>query len=129
MKPVVALLRRTGIRLIVYFDDLLFMNSSEVGPQQDMITAQYLPEYLGFVINLEKSCFQSTQPLVFLGFVVNSVDMTQLQPDCKVEAINSHCSKLLLHHEVSVRELSQLIGKLTGSCQAVFPTPLALFII
>ena len=124
MKPVVALLRRTGIRLIVYLDDILFMNSSEVGLQQDMITAQYLLEHLGFVINVEKSCFQPTPQLEFLGFVVNTLDMTLLLPDCKVEAIKSHCSKLLLHHEVSVRELSQLIGKLTASIQAVFPAPL-----
>ena len=124
MKPVVALLRRTGIRLIIYLDDLLFMNSSKVGLQQDMTTAQYLLENLGFVINLEKSCFQPTQQLKFLGFVVNTLDMTLLQPDCKVEAIKSHCSKMLLHHEVSVRELSQLIGKLTASIQGIFPAPL-----
>ena len=124
MKPVVALLRRTGIRLIIYLDDLLFMNSSKVGLQQDMTTAQYLLENLGFVINHEKSCFQPTQQLEFLGFVVNTLDMTLLLPDCKVEAIKSHCSKMLLHHEVSVRELSQLIGKLTASIQAIFPAPL-----
>ena len=105
MKPVVALLRRTGI---IYLDDLLFMNSSKVGLQQDMTTAQYFLENLGFVINLEKSCFQPTQQLEFLGFVVNTLDMTLLLPDCKVEAIKSHCSKMLLHYEVSVRELSQL---------------------
>ena len=126
MKPVVALLRRTGIRLIIYLDDLLFMSSSKVGLQQDMTTAQYLLENLGFVINLEKSCFQPTQQLEFLGFVVNTLDMTLLLPDCKVEAIKSHCSKMLLHHEVSVRELSQLIGKLTASIQAIFPSSLAL---
>ena len=124
MKPVVALLRRTGIRLIIYLDDLLFMNSSKIGLQQDMTTARYLLENLGFVINLEKSCFQPTQQLEFLGFVVNTLDMTLLLPDCKVEAIKSHCSKMLLHHEVSVRELSQLIGKLTASIQAIFPAPL-----
>ena len=100
------------------------MNSSKVGLQQDMTTAQYLLENLGFVINLEKSCFQPTQQLEFLGFVVNTLDMTLLLPDCKVEAIKSHCSKMLLHHEVSVRELSQLIGKLTASIQAIFPAPL-----
>ena len=89
-----------------------------------MTTARYLLENLGFVINLEKSCFQPTQQLEFLGFVVNTLDMTLLLPDCKVEAIKSHCSKILLHHEVSVRELSQLIGKLTASIQAIFPAPL-----
>ena len=124
MKLVVALLRRTGIWLIVYLDDLLFMNSSKAGLQRDMITAQYLLEHLGFVINLEKSCFQPTQQLEFLGFVVNALDMTLLLPDCKVEAIKSRCSNLLLHYEVSVRKLSQLIGRLTASIQAVFPAPL-----
>ena len=96
MKPFVALLRRTSIRLTIYLDDLLFMNSSKVGLQQDMTTARYLLENLGFVINLEKSCFQATQQLEFLGFVVNTLDMTLLLPDCKVEAIKSHCSKMLL---------------------------------
>ena len=124
MKPVVALLRQTGIRLIIYLDDLLFMNSSKVGLQQDMTTARYLLENLGFVINLEKSCFQPTQQLEFLGFVVNTLGMTLLLPDCKVEAIKSHCSKMLLHHEISVRELSGLIGKLTASVQAILPAPL-----
>ena len=96
MKPVVALLRRTGIRLIIYLDDLLFMNSSKVGLQQDMTTAQYLLENLGFVIDLEKSCFQPTQQLEFLGFVGNTLDMTLLLPDCKVEAIKSHCFKMFI---------------------------------
>ena len=118
------LLRQTGVRLIICLDDLLLMNSSKVGLQQDMATAQNLVENLGFVINLEKPRFQPTQQLEFLGFVVNTLDMTLFQPDCKVESIKSHCSKMLSHHEVLIRELSQLIGKLTGSIQAVFPTPL-----
>ena len=61
MKPVVALLRRAGIRLIIYLDDLLFMNQSQVGLEQDMATARYLLENLGFVVNFDKSCFVPTQ--------------------------------------------------------------------
>jgi hypothetical protein len=124
LKPVVALLRRAGIRLIIYLDDLLFMNQSKEGLGLDMATARYLLENLGFVINLEKSCFVPTQTLEFLGFVVNTQAMTLLLPDCKVESIKSHCSYLLALHEVSVRDLSQLIGKLTASIQAIFPAPL-----
>ena len=48
------LLSYNGIRLIVYLDDLHFMNSSEVGLQQNMITTPYLLEHLGFVIFFEK---------------------------------------------------------------------------
>jgi hypothetical protein len=124
MKPVVALLRRAGIRLIIYLDDLLFMNQSREGLQLDMTTAQYLLENLGFVINFEKSCFAPTQVLEFLGFLVNTRDMTLHLPDYKVEAIKADCNSLLVRREVSVRELSQLIGKLTASIQAIFPAPL-----
>ena len=124
MKPVVALLRRAGIRLIIYLDDLLFMNQSKEGLKLDMATAQYLLENLGFVINFEKSHFIPTQQLEFLGLIVNTQDMTLLLPDCKVEAIKAHCTHLLALHEVSVWELSQLIGKLTASIQAIFPAPL-----
>ncbi len=124
LKPVVALLRRAGIRLIIYLHDLLFINHSKEGLGLDMATARYLLENLGFVINLEKSCFVPTQTLEFLDFVVNTQAMTLLFPDCKVESIKSHCSYLLALHEVSVRNLSQFIGKLTASIQAIFPAPL-----
>ena len=54
-KQVVALLRRARIRLIIYLDELLFMNQSKESLGLDTPTARYLLENLGFVINLEKS--------------------------------------------------------------------------
>ena len=89
-----------------------------------MATARYLLENLGFVINLEKSCFVPTQNMEFLGFVVSTQAMTLLLPNSKVESIKSHCNYLLALPEVSVRDLFQLIGKLTASIQAIFPAPL-----
>ena len=94
------------------------------GSRAGYATAQYLLENLGFVINHEKSRFVPKQKLEFLGFVVDTLAMTLLLPDCKVESIKSHCNDLLALQEVSVRDLSQLIGKLTASIQAIFPGPL-----
>ena len=82
LKPVVSLLRRTGIRLIIY-----------------------ALENLGFVINHEKSCFVPTQKLEFLGFVVDTLAMTLLLPDCKVKSIKSQCNDLLALQEVSIPSL------------------------
>ena len=124
MKPVVALLRWAGIRLIIYLDDLLFMHATQEGLREDMATARYLLENLGFVINLEKSVFVPMQKLEFLGFVINTIDMILVLPDDKVKSIKSLCRTLLGQQLVSVRDLSQLIGKLTASIQAVFPAPL-----
>ena len=50
--------------------------------------------------------------------------MTLHLPDYKVEAIKADCNNLIACDEVSVRELSQLIGRLTASIQAIFSAPL-----
>ena len=95
LKPVVALLRRAGIRMIIYLDDLLFMHATQEGLHEDMATARYLLENLGFVINLEKSVFTPTQNLEFLGFVINTTDMILVLPDDKVKSTQSLCRTLL----------------------------------
>ena len=89
-----------------------------------MATARYLLENLGVVINLEKSVLVPTQKLEFLGFVINTIDRILVLPDDKVKSIKFLCRTLLGQQLVSVRDLSQLIGKLTASIQAVFPAPL-----
>ena len=93
--------------------------SVEGGLALDMATACYLLENPGFVINIEKSCFPATQQLEFLGFLVDSRNMNLLLPGCKVEAIKANCRCLLANNKASVRVLSQLIGKLTASIQAI----------
>ena len=60
----------------------------------------------------------------FLGFLDNTRDMTLHLPNYKVTAIKADCHNLIVRREVSGRELSQLIGKLTASIQAIFPAPL-----
>ena len=104
----------------------MFMNQSKEGIGLNMATPLYLLKNLGFVINNEKSCFVSTQKLEFLGFVVDTMAMTLLLPDCKVQSIKSHSHDLLALQEVSVRDLSQLIGKLTASITSHIPSPFAL---
>lgn len=57
---------------------------------------------------------------------LNTLDMTLLLPDYKVESIKALRSSLLGQTELTVRDLSQLIGKLTASIQAIFPHTFAL---
>ncbi len=124
MKPVVALLRRSGIRLIIYLDDILFMNQTPTGLRRDISTALHLLENLGFVVNLPKSDLNPTQTLEFLGFLVNTQDMTLVLPQGKVTAIKHLCTQIMSLKEVTVRDIARLIGKLTASIQAIFPAPL-----
>ena len=55
MRPVAALLRSFGIRIIVYLDDWLFMNQSAEGLKRDLKFAQFVFDRLGMLINEEKS--------------------------------------------------------------------------
>ena len=64
------------------------MHATQEGLWEDMATARYLLENLGFVINLEKSVFVPTQKLGFLGFVINTIDMILVLPDDKVDQIS-----------------------------------------
>ena len=126
MKPVVALLRRSLIRLIIYLDDILFMNKTPARLQRDMSTAIHLLDNLGFVINLTKSQLKlwPTQTLEFLGFIVHTKNMTLVFPQGKVTAIKDLCSQMLSQTELTVRDIARLIGRLTASIQAIFPAPL-----
>ena len=55
MKPVVAMLRQRGVRLIIYLDDMLIMAESASLALHHAASALNLLESLGFVVNYHKS--------------------------------------------------------------------------
>ena len=69
MKPVVSILRRLGIRSILYLDDMLIMSKSKEEAREHLATAVELLVAVGFIINLKKSVLSPTQELEFLGFI------------------------------------------------------------
>ena len=124
MKIPIAILRRLGIRLVIYLDDILIMNQSLTDIISDLSTAVYLLENLGFLINQEKSVLVPSHITEFLGFTVNLETMTLSLPKDKVMKIKENCLDLASRQSVSVRDLAQLIGRLTATNQAVLPSPL-----
>ena len=73
LKPVAAFLRKRGVRLVIYLDNILIIGSSVEEIRQ--FTEMSLLESLGFIINKEKSIFTPTQIITFLGFTINSITM------------------------------------------------------
>ena len=71
--PVVDQLRKIGIRLIMYLDDMLTMAESRVLTLEHTTIAVNLLSSLGFVLNKGKSILVPTQELELLGFLVNSI--------------------------------------------------------
>lgn len=101
MKPVVALLRKQGIRLI-YIDDILIMAEFADMEFHQAASAFNLLESLIFIINYKKSQLIPAQEMVFLGFVVNSVDLSFLLPKDKLRKIRKRCESLLEQPELSI---------------------------
>ena len=71
MKPVVALLRQLGIRMIIYLDDLLIMAQSQDLLNCHVSTVRNLLENLGFIINYLKSVLIPATQMEFLGILID----------------------------------------------------------
>ena len=104
MKPVVALLRQLGIRLIVYLDDMLIMAQSRDIALHHTSTALDLLQGLGFMINFLKSVLVASTKM---EFVVDSMSLSLAPPRDKIRNVRKECQTLLASPFVTVRQLAK----------------------
>ena len=71
----VAYLRKNGLRLIIYLDDILIVASSLLAARSAVALTKKTLESLGFVISLEKSVEDPVQILEYLGISINTITM------------------------------------------------------
>ena len=95
LKPAVGHLRKMGIRLIIYLDDILIMDESKALAQKHTAVVASLLTSLGFVISNEKSMFAPTQEIQFWGFRVDSMLMSLSLSGEKISSIKKECQHLL----------------------------------
>ena len=124
LKPVLAKLRATGVRMVAYLDDFIVIASNKQNAESHCRRVVDLLTALGFFINQEKSQQTASQQIRFLGFVIDSVGMTFALPQNKVKKIVSTCRNYLNRNQVTLRDLARLIGVLTATTLAVLPAPL-----
>jgi hypothetical protein len=77
-----------------------------------------------FYSQLQKVPVSSLSKIEFLGFLIDSTNLTLQLPGEKLRKIRKKCQNLLERIEISVRELSKFLGLLTSSIQAIFQAPL-----
>ena len=124
MKPVVSTLRKLGIRSILYLDDMLIMARSKEEARRHLATAMELLVALGFIINLKKSTLSPTQELEFLGFLLNSHNMTIALPTHKLHAVKKMARRMANQRRTTLRELASLLGMMVAAHPAILPAPL-----
>ena len=119
MKPVVGLLRRLGMRNVIYMDDLWGGDQTMEEVAFQAVLTRKLLEYLGFVVNEEKSVISPQRTVEYLGFIVDSEHMTLMLPRQKILKIPQACKDLLNKHKTSVREVAKIVGQLVEAARAV----------
>jgi hypothetical protein len=121
LKPVSAQLRQLGMRLIVY---ILILEESKELARDHATGLVYLLENLGFAVSKAKCQLEPTQTIDFLGFTVSSLSQELSLPNGTIKKIRAETRALLGNRQVSIRKLSQLLGKLQAATRAIPLAPL-----
>ena len=100
------------------------MGDSELECVQNVKASLCLFEKLGFVIHPEKSVLAPTHVITYLGFEINSVDMTVTLMREKKEKIFNTAASLLTLSSCSIRFLAKFIGQIVASFPGVKYGPL-----
>ena len=95
LKPVISYLRANGYRIVRFLDDILLIVSSVEECLSQLSSVTDLLQSLGFVINANKSQLIPVTRISYLGFIIDTISMTLLLPDEKVDKILCACQNLL----------------------------------
>ena len=124
LKPPLATLRLRAHNIVAYIDDTLIVGCSEKAVTDAVEDTITLLESVGFIINQEKSVFQPSRNIVFLGFQLDTISMRVTFPTTKIEEILYLCSQCKCRNSVFIHVLASLIGKLVTTFPAVRYGPL-----
>ena len=119
LKPVVAFLRKRGIPLIIYLDDILILNESKIGAEEDFALAVSILERCWFLVNNEKSIGVASQRIEYLGLIADSVSLAISLLKKKVGNILRLCKDALILPYVFLRNIVKLLGNFAWAIQAI----------
>ncbi|KZR96658.1 Uncharacterized protein APZ42_008879, partial [Daphnia magna] len=96
LRVAVVFLRRRGIRLVIYLDDLLIVGASFQKCTTAVAQVITTLEYLGFLINFKNSETNPSQCIEYIGLITDSLAMSFRLTDKMMANISRLCKKALL---------------------------------
>lgn len=124
MKPIMEFLRSLGYLSVIYLDDMLCIGEDFASCAKNVNATITLLEHLGFKINFSKSILIPTKICKYLGFVLNSHEMTLELAVEKKSRITEAIDNLLSKSDIKIRNFARFIGYLTSACPSVPYGPL-----
>ena len=112
-------LRKNGIKLIFYLDDILKVSSTKKQAELDFNIAREFLEDQGFTVHQTKSIAIPSQSMEFLGLIVDSLNLAVYLPEAKVESIIDLCALAVNKNQISLYEMAKILGKFTWSTSAL----------
>ena len=119
LKPPFAWLRARGYMSVLYVDDTYLQGNTQQECLDNVKATVSLLSRLGFTIHLEKSQLLPVQEIEFLGFLINSKNMTIKLTDNKVHCIREKILTLLTMKKPTIRDLASVIGSVTATFPAI----------
>lgn len=119
LRVAVTFLRRSGIRLVIYLDDLLIVWSSTEECWTSVALVIKILQSFSFLINFPKSETTPVQAREYIGLITNSVLMSFHLTKKKVDDIKRLSRETLKKKKCSLRELAKIIGNVNWATYAV----------
>lgn len=110
--------------MIISMDDILLMAENKKLLKDQAAAMVEMIQSLGFIINKDKCILEPQQEMEFLGFIVNTQNMTLLLPRDKIEKIQKECRLYKNKQQMTVQELEHLIGLLSSTNHAIVQAPM-----
>ena len=124
LKPALSHLRKMGHNVIGYIDDLYIQGDTEEECSEAVSATVNLFSELGFLVHNEKSELNPRKQLKFLGFILNSENMTISPSDEKKAKTKSKILEVMNLSLISVRKLAEIIGILVANFPGIEYGPL-----
>ncbi|XP_071145224.1 uncharacterized protein [Mytilus edulis] len=100
---------------VPYIDDSLLIARSYEDCQNNVKHTMELVDSLGFTVHPKKSVFTPTKEITFLGFIINSENMTVRLTQERILNLQDLCVNALHSKEITIRSFATIIGKMVAS--------------
>jgi hypothetical protein len=113
--PLSALRQNHGISITGYIDDTFLIENTASQCKKALELAGDLFQKLGFMINMRKSVLTPTTRLEYLGFIIDSHDMSVVPTREKIGKLKKAARKLLSKDATTIRHMAQVEGGLLAT--------------
>ncbi|XP_063784392.1 uncharacterized protein LOC134933255 [Pseudophryne corroboree] len=119
MAEMMVLLRKQGVTIIPYLDDLLIKARSREQLLSSVSLSLRVLQQHGWILNIPKSQLVPTTRLTFLGMILDTDQKRVYLPTEKAQELMTLVRNLLKPKQVSVHHCTLVLGKMVASYEAI----------